>query len=180
MAAITMEWSIWQTPPRSDAVHEATVADIKRILVPTDFSAASDVALTHARSLARHFGASINLVHVLEDPFGCGAFASDGAVTLPLDARQSLERQAWEQLAARHAGHTARFSRSSINLLTGSAAKRIVEHAKETGADLIVMGTHGRGDLSHLLMGSIAEQVVGTAACPVLTVREPRPEASAA
>ena len=180
MAANTMEWSIWQTPPKSDAFHEVTVADITRILVPTDFSAASDVALTYARSLARQFGASLNLVHVLEDPVECGATAGDGIVTLPFDARQSLERQAREQLAARHAGHIACFRRSSTDLLTGAVANRIVEHAKETAADLIVMGTHGRGNLSHALVGSIAEKVVRTAKCPVLTVREPQPEPATA
>ena len=57
------------------------MTDIARILVPTDFSAASDAALTYARSLARQFGASINLVHVFEDPFTSGAFIGDGTVT---------------------------------------------------------------------------------------------------
>ena len=152
------------------------MVNITRILVPTDFSAASDAALTYARSLARQFGASINLVHVLEDPFASGAFVGDGVVAMPLDLRESLERAAREQLAQRHDEHAKTLPLSSTDLLTGSAARRIVEHAEATSANLIVMGTHGRGGLGHLLLGSIAEKVVRTAKCPVLTAREPQPE----
>jgi universal stress protein A len=149
------------------------MAHIARILVPTDFSAASDAALTYARSLARQFGASINLVHVFEDPLASGVFLGDGTVTMPLDLRESLERAAREQLAIRHGQHVGMLPLSSSDLLTGPTAKRIVEHAEETRADLIVMATHGRGGLSHLLLGSVAEKVVRTAKCPVLTAREP-------
>jgi universal stress protein A len=152
------------------------MAHITRILVPTDFSAASDAALTLARSIARQFGASINLVHVFEDPFTSGAFVGDGTVTLPLDVRESLEQLAREHLAARHAEHIGTLPLSSTELLTGSTSRRIVEHADSADADLIVMGTHGRGGLSHLLMGSIAEKVVRTAGCPVLTTRERQPD----
>jgi universal stress protein A len=155
---------------------EVAMVNITRILVPTDFSAASDSALTYARSLARQFGASINLVHVLEDPFASGAFVGDGVVAMPPDLRESLERAAREQLTQRHAEHAGTLPLSSMDLLTGSAARRIVEHAEATGANLIVMGTHGRGGLGHLLLGSIAEKVVRTAKCPVLTAREPQPE----
>ena len=155
------------------------MTNIARILVPTDFSAASDGALTYARSLARQFGASINLVHVFEDPFTSGAFIGDGTVTMPLDLRQSLERLAHEQLAARHAAHLGILPLSSTDLLIGPTAKRIVEHAEKTHADLIVMGTHGRSGLGHLLLGSVAEKVVRTAKCPVLTAREPAPQPAA-
>jgi universal stress protein A len=150
--------------------------NLSRILVPTDFSAASDAALTSARSLARQCGASINLLHVLEDPFATGAFLGDGVVTMPLDLRESLERAAREQLASRHAVHASTLPLSSTDLLMGNTAKLIVEHAETTGANLIVMGTHGRGGLGHLLLGSIAEKVVRTAKCPVLNAREQQPE----
>jgi nucleotide-binding universal stress UspA family protein len=152
------------------------MAQITRILVPTDFSAASDAALTYARSLARQFGASINLVHVFEDPFTSGAFVGDGTVMLPADLRRSLETLALEQLAARHQEHLGMLPLSSTHLLTGAPARTIVEHARETHADLIVMGTHGRTGLGHMLLGSVAEKVVRTATCPVLTAREPQPE----
>jgi nucleotide-binding universal stress UspA family protein len=149
------------------------MALIRRILVPTDFSAASDAALNYARSLASDFGASINLVHVFEDPFASGAFLGDGIIAMPLDVRQSMETAAREQLAARHAAHAGKLPLSSTDLLTGSPAKRIVDHAEETSADLIVMGTHGRSGFDHLLLGSVAEKVVRAARCPVLTARDP-------
>ena len=156
------------------------MAHVTRILVPTHFCPASDAALTYARSLAHQLGASIHLVHVFEDPFTSGAFVGDGTVALPLDLRQSLERLAREQLAARHTEHVEVLRLSPADVLKGSTARRIVEHAKAIGADLIVMGTRGRGGLGHLLRGIIAEKVVRTARCPVLTVREPHPEAAAA
>jgi nucleotide-binding universal stress UspA family protein len=145
---------------------------IARILVPTDFSPASGTALDYARDLARTFGASIDLVHVFDDPFTSGVFVGDGTVMLPAEFRQSLENYSREQLETRNAAHASALAGSSTALLTGSPAKRIVERAKENGADLIVMGTHGRGRLGHLLIGSVAERVVRTAACPVLTTRQ--------
>jgi nucleotide-binding universal stress UspA family protein len=132
---------------------------ITRILVATDFSAASDAALTYARSLARQFGASINLVHVIEDP--CMA---------------ELARQ---QLGARVAGDAGSPPVCNMDVLAGSAANRIVEHANETHADLIVIGRYGRSAFGHLLLGSVAEKVVRTATCPVLTAR-PAPQPAAA
>jgi nucleotide-binding universal stress UspA family protein len=140
-------------------------------MVPTDFSPASDVALEYARDLARHFGSSIDLVHVFDDPWTSGAFIGDGTVMMPVELRESLEKHAREQLDARNAAQAGTLQGSSTAFLTGSPAKRIVDRAKEDGADLIVMGTHGRGGLGHLLIGSVAERVVRTAACPVLTIR---------
>ena len=153
---------------------------IARILVPTDFSAASDAALRYARSLATQFGGSINLVHVLEDPLASGAFAGDGVVTMPIDLREAMVRTARERLETQHAEHAQSLPLSSTDLLMGPTAKRIVEHAEKIHADLIVMGTHGRGGVGHFLLGSIAERVVRTARCPVLTAREPQSEPAAA
>jgi universal stress protein A len=144
----------------------------ERILVPIDFSPASDAALDYARALARQFGSSLNLVHVFEDPFTAGAFVGDGTVMMPLDLRETLLESARAQLAERHQACAATLPRSSMDLLIGTGAKTIVEHAQETDADLIVMGTHGRTGLPHLLLGSVAERVVRTATCPVLTTRE--------
>lgn len=144
---------------------------ISRIVAPTDFSPASDAALDYARDLAQKFGASIDLVHVFDDPFASGAFIGDGTVMMPVELRDSLEKHARGQLEARHAAHAGALPGSSTSFLMGPPAKRIVERAKEDGADLIVMGTHGRSGLGHLLIGSVAERVVRTAACPVLTTR---------
>jgi nucleotide-binding universal stress UspA family protein len=147
-------------------------------MVPTDFSAASDAALGYARTLAHDFGASIELVHVFDDPFKSGAFVGDGTVMMPVELRQSLETWSREQLAERHAQHSNALPRSTTVLLAGAPARRIVEHAKETQPDLIVMGTHGRSGLGHFLLGSVTERVVRTATCPVLTWREPASAAS--
>jgi universal stress protein A len=144
---------------------------IARILVPSDFSPASDAALEYARDLARHFGSSIDLVHVFDDPFASGAFIGDGTVMMPVELRDSLEKHAREQLETRNTAHAGALPGSSTALLMGAPAKRIVERAKEDAADLIVRGTHGRSGLGHLLIGSVAERVVRTAACPVLTIR---------
>jgi nucleotide-binding universal stress UspA family protein len=152
------------------------MARIARILVPTDFSAPADAALDYARDLARQFGASIDLVHVFDDPFKSGAFVGDGTVVMPVEVREALETQAREQLDARHAVHAGTLPGSSVAFVVGTPAKRIVERAKEVKADLIVIGTHGRTGLGHLFLGSVAERVVRTAACPVLTTRQPASE----
>ena len=153
---------------------------IERILVPTDFGAASDAALRYARALAAQFGAAISLIHVLEEPLVTGALVGHGIVTMPRDFRDAVKRAAREELNKRHAEHAQALPFSSHDLLTGPAAKCIVEHAEKVDADLIVMGTHARGGLSHLLIGSVAEKVVRTAKCPVLTTHEPESEGAAA
>jgi nucleotide-binding universal stress UspA family protein len=148
------------------------MARITRIMVPTDFSAPADAALDYARELAQQFGASIDLVHVLDDPFASGAFVGDGTVVMPFELHRAAETYAREQLDSRHAAHAGVLPGSSTAFLVGPPARRLVEQAKEDKADLIVMGTHGRTGLGHLLMGSVAERVVRTAQCPVLTTRQ--------
>ena len=155
------------------------MARIARIMVPTDFSATADAALDYARDLARQFGASIDLVHVVDDPFLAVAFVGAGTMVMPAELREMLENQAREQLDARHAAHAASLPGSSIAILLGPPANRLVERAKEDKADLIVMGTHGRTGLGHLFLGSVAERVVRTAACPVLTIRQSTEEQGA-
>jgi nucleotide-binding universal stress UspA family protein len=144
-----------------------------RILVPTDFSDPSDAALEYAKTLAERFGASLHLVHVFEDPFTIGAVASEMYVPLPPDARDDMIADARKRLVARVPdGDGARLF-ATTSLVTGVPAHAIVEYATANQMDLIVMGTHGRGGFAHLLMGSVAEYVVRTAPCPVLTVHSP-------
>jgi nucleotide-binding universal stress UspA family protein len=144
---------------------------ISRLLVPTDFSATSDDALAFARTLADPLDASVHLVHAFEDPFTAAAFAMQMYSTLPLALRDQLQQEIERRLAERLAGGEVTRLRSTSEVVTGPAAKVIVEHAARIGAELIVMGTHGRGGMAHLLLGSVAERVVRTAGCPVLTVR---------
>jgi nucleotide-binding universal stress UspA family protein len=143
-----------------------------RILVPTDFSAPSDAALVTAKDLAARLGASLHLVHVLEDPYAVAAYSADALGYLPPGIKESWQREADKHLNAllTPAERTA-FKATTTVLFSGSAAREIVEHAQNNDIDLIVMGTHGRGGLAHLLLGSVAERVVRLAPCPVLTMR---------
>jgi nucleotide-binding universal stress UspA family protein len=142
-----------------------------RILVPIDFSPPSDAALATAKAFAAQFGSSLHLIHVLTDPYATAAYAADVYGYLPSGLRQSWQEQAQAQLDGQlTADERGRF-RVTTSVLFGSPAPSIVEHARENGTNLIVMGTHGRGGVAHLLLGSVAERVVRTADCPVLTVR---------
>jgi nucleotide-binding universal stress UspA family protein len=145
---------------------------ITRILVPTDFSEAADQALTYALELGKAFGATVSLVHVFDDPFERTLY-SEQYVPMPAEIRDEILTSVRQHLAER----VSRAGRPDVSstILTGLAAQAIVDHAREQKADLIVMGTHGRHGVAHLLMGSVAERVVRTAACPVLTVRGESP-----
>ena len=145
-----------------------------RILVPIDFSAASDGALAEAKTMAERFGASLHLLHVLDDPYTTAAFSAELYVPIPTGLRESWQKSAGERLATRLTpGEQVRF-RSTTEVVFGLAAKVIVEYADDHDIDLVVMGTHGRSGVAHLFLGSVAECVVRTAPCPVLTVRDTR------
>jgi nucleotide-binding universal stress UspA family protein len=146
-------------------------ATVTRVLVATDFSPASGAALDFAKTLATRFGASLHVLHVLEDPYVTGAFAAEIYAPPPPGLRESWLRSAEETMAMLVSeADTAAFNITS-DVVFGPIARTIVERAAQIGADLIVMGTHGRGGVAHLLMGSVAERVVRTAGCPVLTTR---------
>lgn len=145
--------------------------DIKRILVPTDFSANSERALDYANTLARRFGAAIHLLHVCEVPAmvtgSMDAYAiayTDWSQRLGDEAERELTR-----LQPKLSGVPV-----STEVLFGNPARCIVTAADTNAADLIVMGTHGHGPVMHLMMGNVAERVVRMAPCPVMTVRERR------
>jgi nucleotide-binding universal stress UspA family protein len=144
---------------------------IKRILVPMDFSLDADAALAYALELARQFSASVYLLHVLENPLAAGMWSSDAytaelsglSLNLVRDAEERL-RQAIPTIAGVHYGLTS-------EVRVGKPADTIVAFAREQIIDLIVMGTTGRTGVPRILMGSVAERVVRTAPCPVLTMR---------
>jgi nucleotide-binding universal stress UspA family protein len=138
----------------------------KTILVATDFSDASTLALEYARVLAQRFGAGLRVLHVVETPHPMG---SELYVPEIVTVAERAVDDAQQQLAATMSA----ISGDDVigQVLVGQAPKKIVEYANDHGVDLIVMGTHGRGGLAHFLMGSVAERVVRTAPCPVLTVR---------
>ena len=147
---------------------------ITRILVPTDFSATSDAALDFAKMIAQTMGASLHLVHVFEDPFVTGAFAAETYVPMPPATREALITDATARLAHRLTPDERVLFNATTEIITGVSAPTIVEYARDTNADLIVMGTHGRTGMAHLLLGSVAERVVRLSPCPVLTVHKDR------
>ena len=146
--------------------------DIKRILVPVDFSDNSRRALDYAHLLALKFDAALHLVHVCEVP-GMMTPALDAYAITLADLSQRLGEEAEKELIE----ITAAFGGVTVTteVLFGRPASAIVAAAGTNQADLIVMGTHGHGAVMHALMGNVAERVVRTASCPVLTVREPKP-----
>ena len=141
------------------------------ILVPTDFSELSGVALEFGQELAERCGASLHLLHVIEDPFVAGAIPSEVYVPDVPALRASLVTEAEAQLASLVPDRVRDALRVTTEVLVGNAASAICEAAAATPCDLIVMGTHGRTGVAHLFLGSVAEKVVRTAPCPVLTIR---------
>jgi nucleotide-binding universal stress UspA family protein len=142
---------------------------IKRVLVPVDFSANSLQALEYAVQLAKPLKAGIQVLFVVEPiyfgaPDFSGATAALGAV---LDEQRRSAQTQLERLQQRYAKRRVELR---ILLQTGVAHHAIVEAATQLKADLIVMATHGRTGVAHLLIGSVAERVVRTATCPVLTI----------
>lgn len=145
---------------------------ITRILVPTDFSTTADAALDYAYVLAKQFGASIELLHVLDDPFVADGMAAEAYISEAPVLRSAMLRDSQERLRHRATTHEG-VPHIDTEVLFGHGARTIAEYATERGVDLIVMGTHGRTGFAHLLLGSVAERLVRTAPCPVLTVRHP-------
>ena len=146
----------------------STIA-LKRILVPIDFSAPSDVALRYAVSLAEAFGAQLQLLHVVERPVEqqwAAELAMVAAIDIEAEARAKSDTALAQLLTkAERERHAAK-----LVTVTGAPFLEIVRYARREAIDLIVMGTHGRGAIAHLLVGSVAENVVRKAPCPVLTV----------
>jgi universal stress protein A len=144
---------------------------ITRILVPVDFSPHAERAFRYATTLAHRLGAKLALLHVVVDPFATGAWGAEVYVPNVPELLANLISDAERQLATLKESAAALGLAVETAVITGSPANVIVEHAKDGGFDLIVMGTHGRTGLSHAVMGSIAERIVRTAPCPVLTIR---------
>jgi nucleotide-binding universal stress UspA family protein len=147
---------------------------LKQILVPTDFSENSEVEAKYARTMAEAFHADLHLMHVLEDPF---ASAFDPVSFMPPpNFYEEIETQTRDRLVRLLADWEPLQPHVEIVASRGSAFVEIIRYAKEHGIDLIVLGTHGRGPVAHMLMGSVAEKIVRKSPCPVLTVRHPQHE----
>ena len=148
---------------------------LNQILVATDFSEPSESALAYGRELARTNGATLHALHVVES-LSALAPADAYPMTLP-DMQRELEDLAWRELEGRLTSADRKELKAKAAVVTAvTTATAIVDYANAFNIDLIVMGTHGRGGMAHLLLGSVAERVVRTAPCPVLTVRHPERE----
>jgi nucleotide-binding universal stress UspA family protein len=149
--------------------------DLKRILVPTDFSKHSENALHYGAAFAEKFGAELYLLHVVQD---LAVFIPDAVTVTPpigppieeltASVRGALERLIQENNLQRFPVHP--------EVREGTPFYEIIQFANEKEIDLIVMGTHGHTGLAHVLMGSVTEKVVRKASCPVLSVRHPEHE----
>ena len=143
---------------------------IKEIIVATDFGEPAAVALSYGRDLARAFSAQLHVVHVVSD---LAAAAPVSEVPMDLEkVRQQLNAEAKASLDAAISDDDIRTLKIRKTLLTSSApARAILDYAGEVHADIIIVGTHGRGGLAEFFLGSVAQKVVRSAPCPVLTVR---------
>jgi len=156
----------------SSTAAPASVRPFRKILVPVDFSEHSALALQTAAELSRSYEASLAIVYVYEPmavavPEGYLLFSESQLNRMFEEFHRGLAQQ-------KQAAEAAGALRVETQLLHGFAGGEILAFAEQGGFDLIVMGTHGRRGLSHAFLGSVAERVVRSAPCPVLTVRAGR------
>lgn len=145
----------------------------KKILVATDFSDASKGAMRSARELAAQLGSTLHVMHVVADPWSQPWAAEAFAIPLG-DLVLQWQEQARRDLLAELPVEAS----ASAVIITpvGSPYAEIIRYATDQHVELIVLGTHGRGALGHLMLGSVAERVVRKAPCAVMTVRQGVPE----
>ncbi len=152
----------------------------KKLLVPHDFSPCAEGALRTAVELAKCHGSELTLVHVSELPPNLpqGTLVTPAGGAGPLRVDEYATGGALQQLDA--IAEPLRRAGLQVNTfaVTGEVAEEILALALEVGADALVVGTHGRRGLSHLLLGSVAEDVVRSASVPVVCVRTPAREAT--
>lgn len=148
------------------------MAEIKKILYATDFSDLSAYAMDYAVYLARTCSAELHCLHVVDDSYQY--WVSLEATTIPAGPTvEQLAAAAGKQLDAFLAERAPSDLPVTKTILRGRPFVEIIRHARSRNMDLIVMGTHGRTGLSHVLMGSVAEKVARKSPCPVLTIRHP-------
>ena len=143
---------------------------IQKILVADDFSEHSGVALQYAVEFAKAFQAEVLLCHVVEGASILSQIPPGGEAYFPPNLVEIQEEAARKELEQRLAG--SGIAKGSIHVPAGKAFVEIVRLARTEAVDLIIVGTHGRGAIGHMLMGSVAEKVVRKAPCPVLAVRK--------
>ena len=143
--------------------------EIKKILVPTDFSAASELALRYGKEMANTFRATLIVFHVADDPVLFAATTSD-------KYRSEAISKSNNKLEKMLSGSLGDVEDVQFSSKCGSAATEIVDYAKDAQMNLIIMGSHGHSAMASMLLGNVAEHVVRHSPCPVMTVRSPQHE----
>lgn len=146
---------------------------IRTILCPTDFSESSEVGLEAAVALATKLGSRLELVHVISPPIYVGWEDSPAGLAASAQVLEQSREHSKQQLEAAAKKYGSRGVSISTQIVEGSPHAEIAELSKKF--DLVVMSTHGRTGLPHLFLGSVAERVVRTANCPVMTVPTHKP-----
>jgi nucleotide-binding universal stress UspA family protein len=149
---------------------------LQKILFPTDFSDLSGHALSYARSFAENYRAELHILHVVDDAYMYVMPIAQGSLPVgpPLADLIKLADAELDRLRTKH------FTGPSPPIVLASVSGRpfmeIINYAAQHAIDMIIMGTHGRSALRHVLLGSVTEKVVRRAPCPVLTIRHPEHE----
>ena len=142
---------------------------IKTILFPTDFSNGARAAMDHAISLAKDYDAKLVLLYVIQD-ISIAEWYIPSTISAG-ELVEDMQKSAWQEMDKWIAEVSKQVKDVEKMVVRGVPFVEIIQTAKERNADLIVIGTHGRTGIDHMLFGSTAEKVVRKAACPVLTVR---------
>jgi nucleotide-binding universal stress UspA family protein len=155
---------------------EALMEKVKKILAPTDLSELSRVGVRHALNLAKAMGAEVTVYLVVgyDELMHYGDDMSDNYRYEPPDHILERYRHALDRFLMDHFSDLIPGIKVHEKVALGAPDRNIVDEAKADGSDLIVLSTHGRTGLSHVLLGSVTEKVVRHAACPVLSVRPPK------
>ena len=143
--------------------------EIKTILVPTDFSGCADEALERATQVAKLTHADIHILHAYELPMTL--VGMDVPLSLPQEFYDQVRDGAKQGVDKRSAKVATEGVKATGIVVCDSPTRAILDAAVKAHADLIVMGTHGRTGMKHVLLGSVAERVVRLAPCPVMTVK---------
>jgi len=143
----------------------------EKILTAIDFSESSDFAFEYALTLARQFQAELTVMHVINEPVDLRGFYVPHISFEQLE--KEIEEGAEKMMEKFCQTKMGDFTRYTTAVVAGIPYEEILRKAEESGASLIVLGTHGRTGIDHLIFGSTAERVVRSAACPVLTIRLP-------
>lgn len=155
-------------------IHQTRICLLQRILVASDFSETSALAVSYAIEMAEKFNAELHVVNVLETPL---PLMVDGIAWLPPEIIEAADKCAASRLERTIPAEARQQLAVTLHLCRGAPFLEIIQYARDPQIDLIVMGTHGRrGAIAHVLLGNVAEKVVRKAPCPVLTIRHPQHE----